>query len=340
MSPQIVQWTQIQVQIDRIRSTHRVRALTNCFTPLTGATNLTMFSSDNAVVFSCPDTEFSRLYFHASDVASLAHLLANLQSPFPLVLGYVDKTKNEALCAALHETGFTEIAHYIRMTCMAFPVPEAAEQPKFATVEETVAIMNLLRYNFNPVTDHLPSHELLYSMIEQQQVIVHREAGQISGLVAFQVLGRQVNFNYLLNYGLPGSGSILMQSFFLCMSQRGHTSGFLWVASMNKRARRIYIANGWKADGLNDWFYTRNATSVHFMDQILDILSKIRPEVDYHGSADYLADGLLDSFDIVTLVSDLDASFKICILGAEITPDNFRNAESITKLVNRHTNAL
>lgn len=75
------------------------------------------------------------------------------------------------------------------------------------------------------------------------------------------------------------------------------------------------------------------------MNQILDILSKIRPEADYSDSTDYLADGLLDSFDIVTLVSDLDAVFGISIPGTEITPDHFRNAESIATLVNRHRNA-
>lgn len=72
------------------------------------------------------------------------------------------------------------------------------------------------------------------------------------------------------------------------------------------------------------------------MDKILEILSKIRPEFDYRCSSDYIADGLLDSFDIVTLVSDLDATFGICIPGTEITPDNFRNADSIAKLVNRY----
>ena len=71
------------------------------------------------------------------------------------------------------------------------------------------------------------------------------------------------------------------------------------------------------------------------MKQILEILCKIRPEGDYDGSTDYIADGLLDSFDIVTLVSDLDATFSISIPGTEITPDHFRNAESISALVNR-----
>ena len=76
------------------------------------------------------------------------------------------------------------------------------------------------------------------------------------------------------------------------------------------------------------------------MNKILEILLKIRPESDYRNSSDYIADGLLDSFDIVTLVSDLDTTFGICIPGTEITPENFRNAKSISDLVDRHRKDL
>jgi acyl carrier protein len=72
------------------------------------------------------------------------------------------------------------------------------------------------------------------------------------------------------------------------------------------------------------------------MNQILDILSKIRPESDFRASTDFLADGLLDSFDIVSLVSDLDAAFGISIPGTEITPERFRNAETILALVTQY----
>lgn len=72
------------------------------------------------------------------------------------------------------------------------------------------------------------------------------------------------------------------------------------------------------------------------LNQIYEILSKIRPEAGFMASTDYLADGLLDSFDIVSLVSDIDAAFEISIPGTEITPHNFRNADTIAALVNRH----
>ncbi len=68
-------------------------------------------------------------------------------------------------------------------------------------------------------------------------------------------------------------------------------------------------------------------------DHILQILGEIRPECDFRKSNDFLADGLLDSFDMMALVSTLDRTFSISIDGTEIIPENLRNLEAITGLL-------
>lgn len=72
------------------------------------------------------------------------------------------------------------------------------------------------------------------------------------------------------------------------------------------------------------------------MKSILDILSGIRPEFDFSASDDFLADGMLDSFDMLALVSDLDHEFSIRIEGTQIVPENFRNVEAIRDLLAKH----
>jgi acyl carrier protein len=66
------------------------------------------------------------------------------------------------------------------------------------------------------------------------------------------------------------------------------------------------------------------------------MLNEIRPEADFAASADFLADGLLDSFDLLMLVADLDRRFGISILGTEIVPEHFRNLQTIEALLARH----
>ncbi|WP_430813443.1 acyl carrier protein [Carboxylicivirga sp. RSCT41] len=73
------------------------------------------------------------------------------------------------------------------------------------------------------------------------------------------------------------------------------------------------------------------------MKEIVKILSEIRPDEDYEVSDNFIADGLLDSFDLVVLVSELDSHFSISIKGTDILPDNFENIDSISALVRKYT---
>ncbi|WP_299120269.1 phosphopantetheine-binding protein [uncultured Winogradskyella sp.] len=62
---------------------------------------------------------------------------------------------------------------------------------------------------------------------------------------------------------------------------------------------------------------------------ILHLLSEIRPEFDFSESSNFIAEGLLDSFDIVQLVTALDEAYNISIDGLDILPENFSNLEAI-----------
>ena len=71
------------------------------------------------------------------------------------------------------------------------------------------------------------------------------------------------------------------------------------------------------------------------MKSIAEILQEIRPEFDFTASGDFMADGLLDSFDMVTLVSALDKNFGISIPGTDIVPENFQNIGTIEALLRK-----
>jgi acyl carrier protein len=71
------------------------------------------------------------------------------------------------------------------------------------------------------------------------------------------------------------------------------------------------------------------------MKSIAEILKEIRPEFDFTASQDFISDGMLDSFDIVTLVSTLDKNFSVSIPGTEILPENFTNIQTIEALLRK-----
>ena len=74
----------------------------------------------------------------------------------------------------------------------------------------------------------------------------------------------------------------------------------------------------------------------YMKDKIIDILNEIRSEFDFSTSSNFIEDGMLDSFDIVTLVTMIDEEFKISIEGTQVIPDNFISVESICSLLSKY----
>ncbi|MBR0069091.1 MAG: acyl carrier protein [Synergistaceae bacterium] len=71
-------------------------------------------------------------------------------------------------------------------------------------------------------------------------------------------------------------------------------------------------------------------------EEIMRMLLEIRPEINFRGSSDFIEDGLLDSLDVISLVSKLEEKYGIEIDGMEIVPENFCGIKQIEKLVISH----
>ena len=69
------------------------------------------------------------------------------------------------------------------------------------------------------------------------------------------------------------------------------------------------------------------------MDQIISILEGIRPGVDYETEDELIDDGILTSFDVMTLVNELNEAFGIEIGMEDMVPENFNSVEAIVELV-------
>ena len=71
------------------------------------------------------------------------------------------------------------------------------------------------------------------------------------------------------------------------------------------------------------------------MDELLEILKEIDPSVDYE-TEDQLVDGeILDSFSIITLISNLSEAFDIEIGPEYLVPENFNSAKAMWNMIQR-----
>lgn len=68
-------------------------------------------------------------------------------------------------------------------------------------------------------------------------------------------------------------------------------------------------------------------------EQVLKILRSVRKDVDFEQATALIDDNVLDSFDIISIVSDLNEAFDVDITADELEPENFNTLDAIVELV-------
>ncbi len=71
------------------------------------------------------------------------------------------------------------------------------------------------------------------------------------------------------------------------------------------------------------------------METLIGILEELHPEVDFAACTDLIDGKILDSFDIVTLVAEIDGEFDVAIPAEELVPENFNSAQALYALIER-----
>ena len=71
------------------------------------------------------------------------------------------------------------------------------------------------------------------------------------------------------------------------------------------------------------------------MEELIEILEDIQPDADYENCTTLIDDGILDSFAVLSLVSELQETYDISIGPADIVPENFNSLQAIYDLVER-----
>lgn len=71
------------------------------------------------------------------------------------------------------------------------------------------------------------------------------------------------------------------------------------------------------------------------LDDVIEVLEDVKEDVDYETEVALIDNRVLDSFDILSLISALNDEFDISIPAKDIVPENFNSAEAILEMVER-----
>ena len=71
------------------------------------------------------------------------------------------------------------------------------------------------------------------------------------------------------------------------------------------------------------------------MEKLLKILKRVKPEVDFIENNNLIDKGILDSIDIVTIISEIEMEYLIEFDPEEIDPDNFKSVLTMLEMIEK-----
>ena len=69
------------------------------------------------------------------------------------------------------------------------------------------------------------------------------------------------------------------------------------------------------------------------MEELMNLLTALKPEIDFERETELIDDGLLESFDVITLIAEIEDQFGIEVPAEEIIPENFNSAKDMWRLL-------
>ena len=71
------------------------------------------------------------------------------------------------------------------------------------------------------------------------------------------------------------------------------------------------------------------------MEELMEILQDLHSDVDFETEEHLVDDKILDSFDIVSLIAEINENFDIAVTAKDILPENFNSARALYALIQR-----
>ncbi|MCL2079015.1 MAG: phosphopantetheine-binding protein [Oscillospiraceae bacterium] len=71
------------------------------------------------------------------------------------------------------------------------------------------------------------------------------------------------------------------------------------------------------------------------MDILLEILKEMYEDIDFHTHETLIDDKVIDSFDIISLIAEIDDKIGVSIPPEELVPENFNSYAAMCAMIER-----
>jgi acyl carrier protein len=191
-------------------------------------------------------------------------------------------------------------------------------------------ILKILEQNFDKYTERIPTLEKLKEL--KSSIYLIKENNQIASLFVTEIKS-STRFMYfwlvVSEFRGKGYGELIFKYCLNCNSEINRYTS--WIDVKNEYSIKKHTEFGFVKDRIINCIYIN---TIIMREKILKILKDTRPEFEFNEStANFIEAGYLDSFDIISIVVDLETEFDVKISGALIVPENFKSIDAIAYLI-------
>ncbi len=258
-----------------------------------------------------------------------------------------DVVGREAQCQPLvemfRENGCIEATSLVRMIRLADPMDYTEDASiRLASESDIPIVSQLLHDYFDARTEQIPYDEELEDYACQGHVLICEEQGCVAGFLIYELNATTLYLRYWFthpDFRDRKVGSRLLRRFL--EEGKDTKRQIFWVIRTNENAIKRYKHYGFKEENMFDYVmqYDNNASKMNdtMREQIIKILTELRPEFDFtQEGVDFIEEGMLDSFDMVSLVDSIETEFGVAISGVDVLPENFCTVDAICKTIEKN----
>ena len=215
-----------------------------------------------------------------------------------------------------------------------------------ALPSEISEILALLQNTFDPRFAYLPSREELCTALRDGRLLTVSKEGRLLAVLHAGLEGSAAMIRHLAvaeAYRGNGLGKCLVEAYH--RKYVAQASVFRhWVDVKNAAAIALYRSFGYDFSIRKacEYVFTPKSSTVKernaMKEQVLNILQDIRPDVDFENEKLLIDGGVLDSFDIISIVQEFNEAFGIDIDVEDLEPANFNTIEAMMELIEKLQN--
>jgi acyl carrier protein/ribosomal protein S18 acetylase RimI-like enzyme len=282
------------------------------------------------------DLDFFEVYYYIKDTSSPIKMVDD--EAFVMEIPYQSgKNYPSAIVEFWNNSDFVthinrDLLGLVRPDTSGFSLPNAEFEYTFIENSNLVdLICESIKNAFDKFTGDILSVSEVASAIQNKEIVGAFKDGELAGFIRFYSKNKVSWIGHLVvlpKYKGKRVGKSLVTHYLKIRSDQGFTNFQQWVQSNNEAALKLYSNFGFKSTNKS----SISLLKIKKMEKFYGILEEIRPDIDFKKETQLVDDGLLDSFDIVSIVSELNDYFDIAIRVSELNPENFNSAEAIYKM--------